>query len=203
MIVRGEENLTVMFKNVKDGASERAEKVGRRTIELVEASSMFMRDGLHETAERIERASVRVKEGILELEDKAEKVSRKVLEAGREGWYRLSHVELPHWLRDNDFLSHGHRPPMPSFRSCFRSIFRIHTETGNIWTHLIGFIAFICVCLYIYLRPKTESSPFPVGWEEKLVFGAFFAGAILCLGFSWLFHTVYCHSVRVSRIFSR
>jgi hypothetical protein len=27
---------------------------------------------------------------------------------------------------------------MPSFRACFGSIFRIHTETGNIWTHLVG-----------------------------------------------------------------
>lgn len=27
---------------------------------------------------------------------------------------------------------------MPSFRACFGSIFRIHTETGNIWTHLLG-----------------------------------------------------------------
>lgn len=45
---------------------------------------------------------------------------------------------LPDWLKDNDYLLHGHRPPMPSFRACFRSIFRIHTETGNIWTHLLG-----------------------------------------------------------------
>uniref|UniRef100_A0A8C9CNT2 Uncharacterized protein n=1 Tax=Phocoena sinus TaxID=42100 RepID=A0A8C9CNT2_PHOSS len=40
--------------------------------------------------------------------------------------------------RDNDYLLHGHRPPMPSFRACFKSIFRIHTETGNIWTHLLA-----------------------------------------------------------------
>uniref|UniRef100_A0A8C3SQT9 Adiponectin receptor 1 n=1 Tax=Chelydra serpentina TaxID=8475 RepID=A0A8C3SQT9_CHESE len=53
-------------------------------------------------------------------------------------WRVFPHDVLPDWLKDNDFLLHGHRPPMPSFRACFRSIFRLHTETGNIWTHLIA-----------------------------------------------------------------
>ena len=44
---------------------------------------------------------------------------------------------LPQWLQDNDFLHFGHRPPLPT-SECFKSIIRIHTETGNIWTHLLG-----------------------------------------------------------------
>lgn len=39
--------------------------------------------------------------------------------------------------------------------------------------------------------------------QEKVVFGLFFLGATLCLSFSWLFHTVYCHSEGVSRLFSK
>jgi hypothetical protein len=39
--------------------------------------------------------------------------------------------------------------------------------------------------------------------QEKVVFGMFFLGAVLCLSFSWLFHTVYCHSEKVSRTFSK
>lgn len=59
--------------------------------------------------------------------------------AGLEGRWRVSprRRALDGW-KDNDYLLHGHRPPMPSFRACFKSIFRIHTETGNIWTHLLG-----------------------------------------------------------------
>ena len=118
-------------------------------------------------------------------------------------WHLLSHFDLPEWLRGNPFLSHYHRPPMPSFGSCFKSIFKIHTETGNIWTHLIGFVAFVCITLYMFLRPVTSSSPFPRDWQEKLVFGSFFACGILCLGFSWIFHTVHCHSKMVSKVFRR
>ena len=118
-------------------------------------------------------------------------------------WRLLSHLDLPDWLRGNPFLSHYHRPPMPSFGSCFKSIFKIHTETGNIWTHLIGFIAFVGITMYMFLRPVSTSTPFPKDWREKLVFGSFFACGILCLGFSWIFHTVHCHSMTVSRIFRR
>ena len=70
-----------------------------------------------------------------EIAHKAEEIAHRVWEAG---WTVLHHNHLPKWLRDNDFLIKGHRPPMNSFRACFKSIFRIHTETGNIWTHLLG-----------------------------------------------------------------
>lgn len=61
-----------------------------------------------------------------------------VLQVWEGRWRVIPYDVLPDWLKDNDYLLHGHRPPMPSFRACFRSIFRIHTETGNIWTHLLG-----------------------------------------------------------------
>lgn len=51
-------------------------------------------------------------------------------------------VVLPNWLKDSDCLLHDHRPPVPSFRACFKSIFYTCTETGKIWTHLLGFMLF-------------------------------------------------------------
>uniref|UniRef100_A0A8C6BZ22 Adiponectin receptor protein 1 n=1 Tax=Monodon monoceros TaxID=40151 RepID=A0A8C6BZ22_MONMO len=53
-------------------------------------------------------------------------------------WRVIPHEVLPDWLKDNDYLLHGHRPPMPSFWACFKSIFLFHTETGNFWTHLLA-----------------------------------------------------------------
>lgn len=54
------------------------------------------------------------------------------------GWHVVHHHTLPDWLKDNEYLIAGHRRPLHSFKACFKSVFRIHTETGNIWTHLIG-----------------------------------------------------------------
>ncbi|KAG9333769.1 hypothetical protein JZ751_010212 [Albula glossodonta] len=109
-------------------------------------------------------------------------------------WRVIPYHVLPEWLKDNDYLLHGHRPPMPSFRACFGSIFRIHTETGNIWTHLLGLILFLFLGTLTMLRPNVY---FMAPLQEKVVFGMFFLGAVLCLSFSWLFHTVYCHSEKV------
>lgn len=67
--------------------------------------------------------------------EQAEEFVRKVWEAS---WKVCHFRNLPRWLQDNDYLHAGHRPPLPSFYACFKSIFRIHTETGNIWTHLLG-----------------------------------------------------------------
>ncbi|KAL0967209.1 hypothetical protein UPYG_G00249200 [Umbra pygmaea] len=129
--------------------------------------------------------------------EKMEEFVHKVWE-GR--WRVIPHDVLPEWLKDNEFLQHGHRPPMPSFRACFRSIFRIHTETGNIWTHLLGCLFFLCLgIMYMFRSNMYFAAPF----QEKIVIGIFFIGAILCLSFSWLFHTVYCHSEGVSRVFSK
>ncbi|XP_016961251.1 adiponectin receptor protein isoform X1 [Drosophila biarmipes] len=127
--------------------------------------------------------------------EQAEEFVRKVWEAS---WKVCHYKNLPKWLQDNDFLHRGHRPPLPSFRACFKSIFRVHTETGNIWTHLLGCIAFIGVALYFISRPSVE-----IQTQEKIVFGAFFIGAIVCLGFSFAFHTLSCHSVEMGRLFSK
>lgn len=113
-------------------------------------------------------------------------------------WESTHFSYLPEWLQDNDYLHSGHRPPLPSFSACFKSIFRLHTETGNIWSHMLGCVAFMGVAAWFLTRPETE-----VQTQEKIVFAIFFLGAILCLGFSSAFHTVHCHSPQVGKLFSK
>ena len=83
----------------------------------------------------------------------AEELAKDVY-ARLANWKAIHFEKLPSWMRDNEHLQFGHRPELPSFAECFRSIFRIHTETGNIWTHLIGFIAFVIVTIVFYVQVK-------------------------------------------------
>ncbi|XP_046401249.1 adiponectin receptor protein [Ischnura elegans] len=126
----------------------------------------------------------------------AEELLRRVYMGASWGVCHFHH--LPKWLQDNDFLRKGHRPPLPSFHACFRSIFRVHTETGNIWTHLLSCVAFIVMEIYVLTRP----SIYLTLWD-KLAFACFLNGAILCLGLSFLFHTLHCHSEFVGKLFSK
>jgi adiponectin receptor len=113
-------------------------------------------------------------------------------------WKGVHFTGLPTWLQDNEFLHSGHRPQLGTFSSCFKSIFSLHTETGNIWTHIYGCVAFTGAFVWLLSRP-----PNVMAWPDKLIFSAFFVGAILCMGLSFSFHTVQCHSENVGRLFSK
>ncbi|KAL3120530.1 hypothetical protein niasHT_007822 [Heterodera trifolii] len=113
-------------------------------------------------------------------------------------WKGVHFSGLPTWLQDNEFLHFGHRPPLPSFGSCFKSIFSLHTETGNILTHMYGAIAFIGIFIWFLVQAEDV-----VSWPDKLIFSSFFVGAILCMGMSFAFHTVQCHSEDIGRLFSK
>jgi len=118
-------------------------------------------------------------------------------------WNLLSFKKLPGWMKDNEYLQFGHRPELNSFKECFKSIFGIHSETGNIWTHLIGFVAFVTLAIIFYVKPLCDNCHTDIELREKLIFLFFFLGAILCLGLSSLFHTVCCHSEHISKLFCK
>ncbi|RWS06198.1 adiponectin receptor protein-like protein [Dinothrombium tinctorium] len=142
-----------------------------------------------------QRKSEMMKKALEKTED-AEKYVLKKLE---DAWAVCHFNHLPQWLQDNDFLHMGHRPQLESFKKCFWSIFRLHTETANIWTHLIGCLIFAGLAVYFL----TFSPHHQLKLIDKVVFGIFFAGAIVCLGLSSLYHMLSCHSQRIGKLFSR
>ena len=125
-------------------------------------------------------------------------------------WNAVSFESLPEWLRDNEFLHYHHRPPMYSIRGCIKSIFRMHTETWNIWTHLVGFVFFVSLTLSVYcfrdyitflFESNIVISDLP--WQEQFVIFIFFLGAMTCLFCSTVFHTLCNHSQTAHSILSR
>lgn len=105
---------------------------------------------------------------------------------------------LPEWMQDNEFLRKFHRPELSSFKECFKSVFALHTETGNIWTHMLGAILFIIIMIHFVLDP-------PEGWPiaDRLLFVVFFLCAVACMGLSFVYHTVGCHSHKVCLFWSK
>lgn len=124
-------------------------------------------------------------------------------------WNSVSFDTLPHWLQDNEFLRNSHRPPMYSFRGCLKSLFRMHTETWNIWTHLLGFVFFLVLCTGVYIFGDYITWLFEdvaihsLPWMEQLVLFMFFLGAMACLCCSFTFHLFSNHSHQMHYLFSR
>lgn len=105
--------------------------------------------------------------------------------------------DLPAWRRDNAFILTGYRQSRSSYTHSIRSLFYLHNESVNIWSHLLGALVFIVGSLYMYqvIHPRYESA----NAADVLVFACFFGGAILCLGMSATFHTLSNHSAAVAK----
>ncbi len=170
----------------------------RRSLSPPEAMEELLRGYMEDADLMLGKLKSRAETAAHNAEELAKDVYVKLT-----NWKAIHFEKLPSWMKDNEHLHFGHRPELPSFDECFRSIFRIHTETGNIWTHLIGFVAFVIVTIVFYVQPLCATCKLDIQLSEKLVFLAFFIGAILCLACSTLFHTVSCHSEWVSAVFSR
>ncbi|XP_057974160.1 heptahelical transmembrane protein 4-like [Malania oleifera] len=85
---------------------------------------------------------------------------------GKRLWNKVKYqlVEyhsLPGYLRDNEFILGHYRSEWP-LKQVFLSIFTIHNETLNVWTHLIGFFLFLTLTIYTAMQvPNVDFHSFP------------------------------------------
>ena len=49
----------------------------------------------------------------------------------------ISVKELPIWMRQDLYIRHGYRAPQKSVQGCYNSLWFLHNETVNIWSHLL------------------------------------------------------------------
>nr|AUS83921.1 adiponectin [Eisenia fetida] len=111
-------------------------------------------------------------------------------------WDLISIQKLPDFLNDNEYLLNNHRPELNSAVECLKSVFKLHTETWNIWTHAVGSIGSLILSVY-YLRYVAED------WQHRLSFSIFFFGAVFCMGASAIYHAFICHSERVCKFLAK
>ena len=84
----------------------------------------------------------------------------------------------------------GYRIYFNTRYKCLTSIFMLHNETVNIWTHLFGFLAFLALAVCsIHMLFDNNLTPMPV-WPLLMhaIGGAFMLGA------SATYHTLNCCS---------
>ncbi|OJD39759.1 uncharacterized protein BKCO1_2000174 [Diplodia corticola] len=105
--------------------------------------------------------------------------------------------EIHPWQQDNHYIHSGYRPASNSYRKSATSLFYLHNETVNVYTHLLGAVAAVsgAAALYAALRPRYDTATH----EDVAMFGCFFLGATVCLGMSAAFHLTSNHSPQVQR----
>jgi adiponectin receptor len=107
--------------------------------------------------------------------------------------------DIPEWLRDNEYIIHGHPMPTYSYQHSFRLWQCLHMETVNIWTHLLGCAMFVAIGITFYLISRNLR--LDVG--DLLAFGISITAAAVCFGLSTAFHTLRSHSYDIHHLWGK
>jgi adiponectin receptor len=130
--------------------------------------------------------------------DAVEKVTVTTKEVEKTIEKKLTYLwdEIDTWQQDNHYIISGYRPASNSYLTSFRSIFHLHNETVNIYTHLSGSVLFLVLSLTLY---QVLGNRYPYATKEDVyALSCFFLGAIACLGMSATYHTISNHSHAVA-----
>ncbi|KAJ3206207.1 hypothetical protein HDU67_008309 [Dinochytrium kinnereticum] len=67
--------------------------------------------------------------------------------------------EMPAWYHDGTYILTGYRRIQFTYYGCIRSLFYIHNETGNVYTHMMGVILFLILVGVSFGPSPSSSSP--------------------------------------------
>jgi len=110
----------------------------------------------------------------------------QLTQAIKHGAKRLLTIdEIPSDWHNNPHILRGYRF-YENKMQCIYSILKIHNETGNIWTHIVGFFFVLAMGLYWY--PRSASYEMSTT-ADKFVCAVFFFAALECLACSTIWHT--------------
>lgn len=97
--------------------------------------------------------------------------------------------ETPRFLH-RDYILSGYRVYF-SFPLCLKSLFRVHNETVNVWTHLLGFLYFT-FSLFRTLSTLLSQTSYSI--FDLYLFLIFYGTATSSMSLSTLYHLCSCHS---------
>ncbi|TEY85322.1 hypothetical protein BOTCAL_0014g00520 [Botryotinia calthae] len=105
---------------------------------------------------------------------------------------------LPDWMQKDAHITRGYRTGTKSFRACFHSLWYLHNESVDTWSHLISGTAFLAMLLWSFLPALHGQSDTPAGPLHAA--RCQLVATTICLYLSAFYHCVSCHSFHVSKI---
>ena len=108
---------------------------------------------------------------------------------------KLTNYEnIPDWYKYNKHIYYGYRFPYLNFKKLTQSIFTIHNETFNIWTHLLGSVLFTILFLLSLITGSDNDI------YDNLSVDIFLVSAITCFSFSTIMLTYFPINKTICRI---
>lgn len=96
---------------------------------------------------------------------------------------RVFHAsQIPAWMQSDPYILHGYRGQLDSYGQCFWSLFYLHNESVNTWSHIIPGMYFLTLLLAIDYW--IIQLPLEVPVMDILAIQTYVAGTAGCLIFS-------------------
>ncbi|ABP00856.1 predicted protein, partial [Ostreococcus lucimarinus CCE9901] len=102
--------------------------------------------------------------------------------------------DAPEWMVWNPYVRSGYRVGA-RWLGATRSIFMLHNETVNIWSHLLGVLMFAALIVQTFRTAHSgfvPDDPEPARPVTRWPMYIFLTGAVVCLFFSTMCHTYCC-----------
>ena len=90
--------------------------------------------------------------------------------------------DIPQWMQCDPYIRGGYRPQLDSFIACFQSIFYLHNESVNIWSHIISALIYLSEPLLFGYSNLPEGVAFSTA--DTALIRTYVAGCLACLIFS-------------------
>ncbi|KAJ2520512.1 hypothetical protein H4217_001987 [Coemansia sp. RSA 1939] len=115
----------------------------------------------------------------------------------------MSVFQIPEYMVE-DYIWDAYRPLSFSYCECLKSWGYVHSELGNIMTHLVGLVVFLVLALVTgpVIIPSAVGRLLPDNTHvapeaaDYLVVYTYIFTVLFCLAASVAFHTLSCHSQR-------
>ena len=104
----------------------------------------------------------------------------------------LEYYQVSEWSKDNEYIKCYYRKTDQTWKYYFKSIFKWHNETMNIWTHLLGFLGVFLSNIYINLNYNVNKYI-----SQAICFNIFTCCMMICYLFSSIMHLLYPKSQKV------
>jgi len=126
---------------------------------------------------------------------KDEELAESAVREKGSGWRLLKAGEAPSHCISPAIVT-GYRPAL-TYIACLRSVLRIHNETVNIWSHLLGSIFFSVILVQQLFNHSAAD------WIDHTSLLLQICSYQTALAASALFHTFLCHGPRTSQFWLR
>ena len=89
---------------------------------------------------------------------------------------------LPKWMQSDPYIRRGYRPQYNSFSACLQSLFYLHNQTVNIWSHLLPTLGYFLALIgtdYSILTSGVKTSA-----AKNAAIQSYVVASVFCLLFS-------------------